>query len=240
MSDHHRRFPTTRWSLVRRAGEAEGNVALEELLRRYLPALRAHLQHMKRIEADEAENILQSFVLDKVVQEQLITRADRRRGRFRTFLLTVLDNYTRNWFRWAQAKRRSPDQSPASLESIAEPAQTATVDRAFDVAWAREVLHEALDRMESSCRENGHISAWEVFSARAVQPLLEGEPYEPYEQLVRRLGLGSPAEAHNALVTGKRMFQRALNEVIGEYASDPAEIEEEITDLYRALADRGT
>src|SRR4051812_38640775 len=88
-------FPMTQWSLVARAGQppAEARAALDVLLRRYAPALRAHLLLDRRMSGDrsKAEDVLQGFVADKVLERNLIALADRERGRFRTFLLAALD-----------------------------------------------------------------------------------------------------------------------------------------------------
>ena len=88
-------FPSTDWSEVEEAGGGSGPAAREalgELLVRYLPALRAHLVRRLRFTPDEAEDLLQGFIADKVVERGLVARADRRRGRFRTFLLAALEN----------------------------------------------------------------------------------------------------------------------------------------------------
>ena len=86
------RLPTTHWSLVARAGLDDNDAkreALGELLVRYLPALQAHLVYGKQLNADEAEDVLQEFIACRVVEKDLIGRADRELGRFRTFLLTA-------------------------------------------------------------------------------------------------------------------------------------------------------
>src|SRR5437762_6995431 len=89
-------FPETSWTEVERAG-AEGadgpRDALGGLLRRYMPALRARLVIEKGIQADAAGDLLNGFLADKVLERDLVARADRSRGRFRTFLLTALDRY---------------------------------------------------------------------------------------------------------------------------------------------------
>ena len=54
-------FPSTQWSLVLCAGHAsedEKRQALEALLRRYLPALRAHLLIAKAAPADQVDDLL--------------------------------------------------------------------------------------------------------------------------------------------------------------------------------------
>lgn len=232
-----RQFPTTSWPLVRRAGETVSeNPALEQLLRRYLPALRAHLRRVKRIPADEAEALLQSFILDKVIQQRLIAQADQQRGRFRSFLLTVLDNYVRNALRRSRAEPINSALGGELIDENLSAVDGSTPDRVFHVTWARELLAQALQRMEQKCVDQGHEAVWEVFRSRLIEPLLHGEPQETYETLVKRLGLSTVTQAHNTLVTAKRMFHRVLYSVVAEYARDEIEVEEEIKDLHALLS----
>ena len=104
------RFPTTRWSLVDRAGregsEAERQ-ALGQLLTRYLPALRSHLIHSKRLQPADADDVLQDFVAGKVLERDLIAKANVQLGKFRTFLLTALDRFLLNRIRNGKAKKRA-------------------------------------------------------------------------------------------------------------------------------------
>src|SRR3954469_23630165 len=91
-----RYFPTTHWSLVKKAGCTSGEsqrAALVEVLNRYMPALRSHLIYHKRIESHQAEDLLQGFLLSKVIEQDLIGAARQERGRFRSFLLTALDRF---------------------------------------------------------------------------------------------------------------------------------------------------
>lgn len=234
-----RPFPTTHWSQVALAGlggDAARRKALGQLLRRYLPALRAHLVIQRGIPADRAEDILQAFVADKVLEEELIARADRRRGKFRTFLLAALHNYIVDRERWEAARKRSPEKSPRSLEGLDLPVLD-TPSRALDVAWAREVLAAAVANMRAECLASGREEIWAVFEARLLGPILGGSAVVPYAELVARLGFRSSAQASNALITAKRQFVRHLRAVIGQYADDETEIDEEIAALRAALAD---
>src|SRR6185295_7108431 len=90
-------FPVTHWTMVERAGLAEDETtqrqALVQLLTRYMPALKAHLVRRRGIELARADDLLQEFLLTKVLHGELIAEARRDKGRFRTFLLTVLDRF---------------------------------------------------------------------------------------------------------------------------------------------------
>jgi DNA-directed RNA polymerase specialized sigma24 family protein len=241
--DPYERFPTTHWSLVARAGMDRAEArrdALGRLLTRYLPALRAHLIRHQGMSAADADDAVQQFVADKILQRDLIGQADAERGKFRTFLLTSLKRFVANRRRDEAAKKRAPDAGEV-LPLGDRAGDVVSENRAadvFDVQWAREVLSLTLTRMQQECRESHRDDVWSVFHCRLVQPLLEGTQPPDYETIVERFGLKSPAQASNVLITAKRMFARALRATVGEYTQDPAEIEAEIDQLQNILAGR--
>lgn len=229
-------FPSTHWSVV--DGAAAGGDGLQALLRRYQPAMRAYLQQTLRVPSRDLDDLLQSFIADKLVAESAIAHADRRRGRFRTFLLSVLKNYASNVRRARRSERRSGDDLAVSLDDRHVPERRQpTGEELFDIDWARSLLDAALGRMRQACEgEGGRREIWMILDRRVVQPALTGEPPPSYADLLQNLGLDSATTAHNLLVTAKRMFERSLRETIGEYARDEAEIDEELRDLRRILA----
>ena len=212
----------------------ERSAALEALLRRYLPALRVRLVVEKRMDEHRAEDVLQEFVAQKILEQDLIGQADRVKGRFRTFVLTALDRYVIDRIRFDSAAKRSARQVGAdAMDTVAadEPEPSA----AFDLQWARQVIDEAACRMNLHCRTTGREDLWELFRCRVLEPAREGAMPEGYDELIRRFGFASPAAASNALVTAKRMFERNLRAVVGEYAGDEGEIDREIAELRRAV-----
>ncbi len=238
---HIQPFPATNWSLVRRAGVSNGadaRLAMDVLLRRYLPALRARLVCDRRLDPDAAADLLQGFVAQKVLEQELLRRAEPGRGRFRTFILTALDRYVVDQCRHRVAKRHSPGSAPQPLSEL-HPSTADTPADAFDRAWAREVIAEAVRCMEAECGSSGRPDVWGVFQARILMPCIHGAPPLPYDQLVARFGLRSPEHASNVLMTAKRMFARALRAVVGDYATDAGEVEREIADLRAILTSAG-
>ena len=236
-----RGLPTTDWSLVAHAGlpvEQTGLESLNELLSRYRPALKAHLVLKKKFPPAQADDLIQGFLSTKVLDEGLVSRADPRKGKFRTILLTALDNYVISVIRHDAAKKRSPEQGFVSLDETAD--QFGAVEPPpdpFDVAWANEIIMEALRRVKAECTASGRSAYWSVFESRVVAPTVDGIQPLSYEQVVARFGFRSPTEASNALVTAKRMFVRALRAVVAEYARDEDGIDREIEEL-RAILSR--
>ena len=232
-------FPATHWSLVRRVrgtDPAAKREALSELIARYRPALRSHLVLRQRMDPDKADDLLQSFLCDKVVEQNFVERAEQQRGKFRTFLLTALQNFTKSDYRKATARKRSPGSLGAINEELDISDDSAQPDEGFDVEWARSLLANALARMSAECHKAGRKDLWTVFETRLVAPMLHDTEPLAYEKLVKTCGFESPAQAANALVTAKRMFERVLRTTVGEYAKDPAAIDEEIQDLRAILS----
>ena len=182
--------------------------------------------------------MIQGFLSTKVLDGGLVSRADPGKGRFRTLLLTALDHYVVSVIRSEGAKKRSPEQGFVTIDDSSD--QLGAVQPPpdpFDVAWAHEIIAEALGRVKAECTASGRSAYWSVFDCRVVAPIFDGVEPVPYEQVVEKFGFRSPTEASNALVTAKRMFVRALRAVVAEYARDEDGIDREIGEL-RAILSR--
>jgi DNA-directed RNA polymerase specialized sigma24 family protein len=235
-------FPTTHWSLVQRAGKDDGDQsrrALEEFLRRYLPAMRAYLIHAVRVQPDRADDLLQGFVMDRVIQQSILSQADRNRGRFRAFLRRVLTNYMTDVGRYENRLHRAPSQPPVSVDQCHGLAAGEEPSRCFEVAWARQLVTQAVEEMRLLCLTGNSPAVWGVFDGRILGPMLRRDPPTPYADLVRQFQFGSPKDTANALITGKRMFIRVLRSVVGAYAGSPEDIDQEIAELRQILASSG-
>src|SRR5687768_377874 len=143
----HQPFPATHWSLVEAAGKGTADDkrrALTTLLSQYLPALRSHLVFRRGRAAGDVDDLLQAFLLSKVIERDLVSRADRTRGRFRTFLLTALDRFVSNQMRDARAAKRWATTVPLD-DAMGCAHSTGPAENAFEVEWARQVLRQAIE-----------------------------------------------------------------------------------------------
>jgi len=211
-------FPRTNWAELGRAAQAEP-VPLDRLIRAYWQPLRIHLLASFPSLKDQADTILQDFAEDKILQQGWLAKADQNRGRFRDFLKISLRNFVLN--RLSTAEARNPaiplDDLPQELP------EPQTVAEEFDLAWARAVLAEALRRMEADCKDPAadqprRSYIWEMFRLRLLDPIINGAPEMPYDQLIERFKLKSPMDASNTLLSAKRIFKTHLTAVIREYA----------------------
>jgi DNA-directed RNA polymerase specialized sigma24 family protein len=222
-------FRATRWSLVERARGADPVLrreALGSLIALYWPALRAHLVVKRRLSPEAADDLLQGFAADRVLKQRFLGHVDRAKGRFRSFLLRCLENYRiDNWRERPQASNLKEGQEE---EIPAGPVHSPDV---FDVAWARQVLNEALRRTRENCRRQRQSAIWAIFERRVLQPALFDATAPSYDQLVAELGFATEQQAANALVTAKRQFRHALEDVVSEYVKNKADVQAEIIEL---------
>ena len=94
---------------------------------------------------DEAEDLTQEFFAQLIAKEHL-RLADRQKGRFRTFLLAMLDYFlAREWSRARRQKRGgqfafvSLDQPSPEARYQLGPADNETPEKKFEKQWALAV-----------------------------------------------------------------------------------------------------
>jgi hypothetical protein len=175
--------------------------------------------------------LLQAFIADKVLEDELFRHADQKRGRFRTFLLTSLNNFVNSYFRKV---KRQPLQLSA-VEFLPQ-AKEDPGDTEVEAAWARSLIREVLRAMENECLRIKRRDIWVVFEGRILRQMFQNQEPVSYAALASILKLKSPTQAANLLVTGKRMYSRLLRTAVAEYERDEQAIDDEITVLRRVLS----
>ena len=192
----------------------------------YWPALRTHLVVKRRLTPEAADDLLQGFAVDRVLAKRFLGHVDRSKGRFRSFMLRCLENY---WIDQSRARRKASSLEESQEEQLA--ARHAEPPDVFDVAWAKQVLNAALRRMWDNCQRQRQSATWGIFYQRVLRPTLLDALAPSYDRLAAELGFISEQQAANALVTAKRQFRRALEEVVGEYVKHKADVQTEIIEL---------
>lgn len=235
-------FPTTDWGLladVRGNNPAVKLAALDILIRRYWKPVFLFLRHSGASD-DAAKDSTQAFFADWI-ENDAFAKADERKGRFRSFMLTCLKRFVSNEHRAAHAQKRGPREGLLSLDELManpempfEPADSMTPDAIFQKAWAAEVVRRVLKHLEIECARTGKTVHFDIFSKRVIRPILGGSCEPSMADLGRKHGL-TEKQAANHLLTAKRAYQRLLQEEIRLYASSDAEVVSEIRELFLIL-----
>jgi len=103
-------FATTRWTVVLSAGDphsAGAATALEALCRAYWYPLYAYVRRRGHSAAD-AQDLTQEFFA-RLLEHNWIARADRQKGRFRSFLLMAMNRFLANEWDKARTQKRGGD-----------------------------------------------------------------------------------------------------------------------------------
>lgn len=122
--------------------------ALEKLCRAYWYPLYAYVRRQNSPE--DAQDLTQDF-FSRLLEKNYLAKADRDRGRFRTFLLGSLKNFMVNdWKRENRLKRGggveflSIDANVAEDRYAAEPDHESNPDAAYEQRWAVTLIEQVL------------------------------------------------------------------------------------------------
>jgi len=239
------RFPETDWSNLGRLREGAagpaGGLPLERLAGRYWSPICQYLMSKGCTQAD-AQDLAQDFFVFAMTSG-LFARADRSRGRFRSFLLTALGNFAANERRRLSTQRRAPEGGTVSLDETLEDAyftpaairDDETPEKLFHTAWTHEVLRNVLRELEAQLRAAGRGTHYQLFHARVVAPVLDGVAPPPLEQQAAELGLAYK-DAANRIVTARRAFLRLLLDEVRSYAGSDDDVAVEQREVLQRLS----
>jgi len=141
-------FKTTAWTMIDRLREAEGadrDAAVSELAKAYWPPVYAYLRRRGRPPEEAADHAQEFFLF--LLQKDLLEHADQAKGRFRSYLLTILENFLANQARIRNAKKRGGGGKRHLDVDRLEPwlaSTQLTPEQAFDHQWAVDVLARAM------------------------------------------------------------------------------------------------
>jgi RNA polymerase sigma factor (sigma-70 family) len=235
------RFATTHWSVVLCAGDSqapESAEALEKLCRAYWYPLYAYVRR-QGYPPETAQDLTQEF-FSRLLEKKQLRTADPERGRFRSFLLTVLKRLlVTEWRRENRQKRGgdavvfSLDEQEAEGRYLLEPADQATPERIFERRWAETVLDRVLARLEEEYRRH-------ALGFGNLQPyLVEDKGAAPFAQAASRLGVTE--SALKAVVYRLRCrYGEIFREEIAHTVERPEDVEEEIRHLLGVLRGGGS
>lgn len=231
-------FHTTCWTMVLDAGKScpeESRPALEELCGLYWAPLHAFLKR-HGLGAEDAADMTQSFFAH-FLEKNLPGRADPQLGRFRCFLLTAVRNFAHSARLSAHSQRRGGFNSThLSLQDdqfdlANELSTTETPERAFERKWAHTLIQIVLDRLATEQAELGNRERFSALSPLLLDPTRDAARQA---ELSQQLGMSDGA-IRTALSRLRTRFRELIRAEVARLVDDPAEVDDELTHLLRAL-----
>ncbi len=222
-----RDFRPTLWTLVLRA-KGHSRDALEDLIRTYWKPVYVYIRRWG-YPSEEAKDLSQGFFAD-LLERDFLKGVSREKGRFRTFLLTVLKRYLINESERKRAQKRGGGKAALSLDyARAErdfsfmPATDETPERSFNRQWALEAIARALQLLGKEM---------DPATFEAIKPHLAGGP--AYEETAKKLAM-SVTQLNNFIHRTRKRYREILRAEVAGSLSNSEEADEEVRNLLDAV-----
>lgn len=243
MGGKNEAFLTTRWSDIHNAQSYEGakkQEIINKLLRKYWKPVYCYLRR-KGYDNENAKDLTQGFFHEIILGKHLIQQSDKTKGKFRTFLLTSLDRYVTDVYRYKAAQKRTPEEGIAKMDTselsnlpISNP--ELTPDQAFHYAWVADLLNQVLSTVKNEYYNTGKNTHWEVFYAKILVPIFENVEPLPLEDICKKYRVDTVSRASNMILSIKRRFRSVLKQRLRQLVQSDSEADEEFTELFNIIS----
>lgn len=228
-----RGFPATHWSLILEGQEGNGAArarAWQSLAEGYWKPVFAYVQARWKKTREDAEDLTQDFFL-WMMESDLLSRADFRKGRFRSFVQVSLRHFLCNVRDKDFARKRGAGRAALSIENgMTETIAVVerTPEEAFDEAWRNEILAQGAVILERAYGEEGKEAYYFVFR----DYYLNRRAGTTYQVLAQRLGL-SAGDVSNYLISARARYRQIVKDIVAQTVGTSEEWEREFSDLFR-------
>jgi RNA polymerase sigma factor (sigma-70 family) len=238
-------FPSTHWSVVLAAGRSEAEpemagAALAELCKVYWAPLYAFVRSRGHTVHD-AQDLTQGFFA-YVLEHKVYARADRQKGRFRSFLLASLKNFLADAADRERTLKRGGAQIFLPLhEEQAQEAESlfqthsgiSNEDRLFDRGWAEALVTAALDRLSADYKREGKE---QLFNELRIFVAGGADPPPTYAELANRLSVAeSTLRSHVTRLRAR--YREALRAEVRRTVDSETHVDQELRELLHVLTE---
>lgn len=224
-------FATTHWSVVLAAQDRsapEARQALERLCGGYWYPLYAFVRR-EGYSPPDAQDLTQEFFA-RLLEKHYLDQVDRKKGKFRSFLLAALRHFLSDQRDRAQAAKRGGGVSLISLDQEAaedryqmEPRDEATPEQAFDRRWAMTVLAQAQHHLGEEYQRAGKHE----LHAQLKDYVTEELDAATCTVISQRLQLTESA-VRTAAHRLRQRYAEIVREEIAHTVASPAEVDDEL------------
>ena len=232
-------FTATQWTVVLAAGRPDSPAAaaaLEQLCCSYWHPLYAYARHKGHLPPD-AEDLTQEFFA-RLLAKNYLAAAEKEKGRFRSFLLTMFKRFLADEWDRSQAQKRGGGLRPLTIDTETAEAgyqqdwiENATPERVFEQRWALSVVNRAINRLEAEFTQAGRAAEFE----RLKTFLTPEKGAIPYADAAKELDMTEGA-LRVVIHRLRQKFRGHLRAEVAQTVASPEEIEEEIRYLLTVLS----
>jgi RNA polymerase sigma factor (sigma-70 family) len=232
-------FATTHWSVVLSAADQaspKAADALEKLCETYWLPLYTYVRRNGH-GPEDAQDLTQAFFAN-FLEKNAVGRARRDRGRFRSFLLTSLQNFMAHEWEKARAAKRGGGVSPLPWDELSaessyqlETGADLTPDKAFERRYAMTLFQRALTRLSEELSEAGKADTFNELKGF----LTEAAGEEGYASAALRLNM-APGTVAVAVHRLRKRYAQLVREEIANTVTSPEEIEDEMRYLISLMS----
>ncbi|MBT4865277.1 MAG: sigma-70 family RNA polymerase sigma factor [Planctomycetaceae bacterium] len=233
-------FATTRWSVVLSAGDRsspDAASALETLCQVYWYPLYAFARRGGS-SPDDSADLTQEF-FSRLLEQEFLLAADREKGRFRSFLLTVFKRFLSKERDRAQTQKRGGGRRFLSINVQVgeqrygfEPSDGWTPEALFERQWALTLLGQVMDKLQSDYEAKGRGALFNL-----CQPFLTGSGDGPaYPEIALQLEMNETA-VRVAVHRLRERYRDMLKHEVAQTITETDSVEDELN--YLRLAIRG-
>ncbi len=232
-------FPSTSWSFIQHLQDhgQENPSVLNPLITAYWKPVFCFLR-ARGYSLHQAEDLTQEFFL-RLLQRDFLHRADPQRGRFRTFLLTVLTRFLADQRPERAPRQKVFEEQVVSISSLVtdaertyEPPVDLTPETIFMKQWAAALLDRALEQLRRFYEETRQAVWYEMFTT--LHAAEQTGQRLSQQQLAERFGL-TRDQVRYALDLVQKRFAHLLRREAGEQVGSDQEADEEVRELLELL-----
>lgn len=217
-------FPQSGSYIYRTASDP---MAMRRVLENYYEPIKIYIQRSLRhwhAQVDEADDLANDFIIH-TMDNNVVGRADRTKGRFRDWLKVCIWNFVAS-----ELKKRKP-LAPL-LDGDDGPIEKDAGDN-LDRSIALDTYRQAYEKVKGVC-EQTMPNQWTVFEERVARPILDGESPTPVEELMARLGIPTRERIDSMVQQVKRKIIKEFHQIVAS-REDRADVEEEVEYLLGLL-----
>lgn len=171
----------------------------------------------------DPEEIVVGFFADRLARPEYLANWRSHGGRLRYWLIRGLDYYLKEL-----RKKRQNIPLPTGTPSEEIASDDEGSERAFDRAFIKSLIREALERAEATCSEEGLLEHWRVFELHCLMGM-------SFPELCEEVQL-EPERAAVMSRTATKRFRASLRDIMMHDGVTPELVNQELSYLLEVIS----